>query len=700
MKGKKLGAVLVAAALGVTMGLAACNTKKATRIDFYSGDRVDTLGKMVINEELFFRNENQGPAADPFVFDNTERDGYYYIGSTQGSLTLYRSKNMMEMEPVGASLRLVSGSEQANAAANGRSGNLWAPEYLYDEQDECYYVFFSATPVNNGYKPADAQASRKGVPSDNGVDSSGAIVNDTRKIPYLGRSDKPEGPYELLDFTKEEDVGKYAHDLNAAGGVKMTAADVEAGMWGVSESGTYTQATTDNYSTLYKPAYPQSYAKFSYLDPAMNASMALGIVNNGNAGDTASLKPLNNGFANVIDMHPYIDPTTGYKYLYWTINSGYNFIVGLQMKVETDENGNEYSSWLNPDWETYSVITAPRYWTIADMRTDMEENHRGPAASNGYPNEEGDYCYDTDTQINEGATMLYHNGKYYLTYSMGAYMDNSYQVGQAVSDSPLGPFRKLREYENGILLSGSTAGSEDVTGTGHHSIVPIGDKLYIYYHTHNSFTVMGTERHGNIDELKWVTITDYEGKPLDVLVVNGPSATIQPRIDKYATYTNLAEQATITLKDASALEEGSDLKWVNDGYLSTFKYGDYEFYETYIQETRINKTATFEVTLNAPSAVRAIMVYNSKNEWEIFFNLSRVEFEANDGKVYYLENVAFPKQYYQKIDINNEVMYVSPGAAAFAEFYELANIKKVRITVEVPAKQETVGISEIRVLGK
>ena len=702
MKAKRLGAAVIVTALSATMIFAACGEKtnggpkSQTQIGFYSGDRVDSNGKMIFNEELFFLNENKGPAADPFVFDNTSRDGYYYISSTQGQLMLYRSKDMMKMEPVGASLNFVKGSDQANAVANGKSGALWAPEYLYDEDDECYYVFFSATPVSNGYAPDSEKASRKGVPADGGVDATGAITKDSRKIPYLGRSTKPEGPYELIDFTKAAEAGEYRHTLNEAGGVPMTAENVEAGMWGVDESGKYTKATPDNYSTLYQPAYPQSYAKYSYLDPAMNASKALSILDGFAAtSQAASNKPYNNGFANVIDLHPYVDPTTGYKYLYWTINSGYNFIVGVQMKV--DQNGK--SSWLNPDWDTYTVIAAPYFWTVEDMQA-YRQTGEDPTSSNGTPNEEGDYCYDVSSWINEGATMLEHGGKYYLTFSMGAYTDNSYQVCQAVADSPLGSFRKLREYENGILLSGATTGSEEVSGTGHHAIVTIGDKMYIYYHTHNSFTAMGTERHGNIDELKWITIKDYQGNPLDVLVVNGPNATIQPRIDKYAAYHNIAEGATVTINDNKALEEGSGLKWLNDGYLSTCKYGDYDFYETYIQETRINKTATFELTLPTPSAVRAIMVYNSKNEYEVFLKLARVELETKDGDVYYMENIAFPEVYYEKIEINNEVVYVSPGAAAFAEFYELANIKKVRITVEVPAQQEAVGISEIKILGK
>ena len=50
-------------------------------------------------------------------------------------------------------------------------------------------------------------------------------------------------------------------------------------------------------------------------------------------------------------------------------------------------------------------------------------------------------------------------------------------------------------------------------------------------------------------------------------------------------------------------------------------------------------------------------------------------------------------------DFDGTVYYIVSGAAAYAEFDEL-NVKSVRVTIEVPKGQESVGISEIRILGK
>ena len=59
----------------------------------------------------------------------------------------------------------------------------------------------------------------------------------------------------------------------------------------------------------------------------------------------------------------------------------------------------------------------------------------------------------------------------------------------------------------------------------------------------------------------------------------------------------------------------------------------------------------------------------------------------------------FADENFQANEYDGSIFYIVSGAAAYAEFEEL-NVKSVRITVEVPEGQETVGISEIRILGK
>ena len=61
------------------------------------------------------------------------------------------------------------------------------------------------------------------------------------------------------------------------------------------------------------------------------------------------------------------------------------------------------------------------------------------------------------------------NDKYYLTYSVNGFADSTYSVAQAIGDSPTGPFRKLKESENGLILNGDNGENKKVSGTGHHS---------------------------------------------------------------------------------------------------------------------------------------------------------------------------------------------------------------------------------------
>jgi hypothetical protein len=96
------------------------------------------------------------------------------------------------------------------------------------------------------------------------------------------------------------------------------------------------------------------------------------------------------------------------------------------------------------------------------------------------------------------------------------------------------------------------------------------------------------------------------------------------------------------------------------------------------------------------------MVYTSKDEFSAFAQIARIEFVCiEDGKevVRFIKDVELSAECYQANDYDGAIFYISPGAAAYAEFEEL-NVKSIRITIDVPANQDSVGISEIRVLGK
>ncbi|HRE67262.1 MAG TPA: glycoside hydrolase family 43 protein [Cyclobacteriaceae bacterium] len=76
----------------------------------------------------------------------------------------------------------------------------------------------------------------------------------------------------------------------------------------------------------------------------------------------------------------------------------------------------------------------------------------------------------------EGPFMFKRNNKYYFMWSEGGWTGPDYSVAYAISDSPLGPFKR----EAKILQQDSSI----ATGAGHHSVInrPGTDEWYIVYH--------------------------------------------------------------------------------------------------------------------------------------------------------------------------------------------------------------------------
>ena len=83
--------------------------------------------------------------------------------------------------------------------------------------------------------------------------------------------------------------------------------------------------------------------------------------------------------------------------------------------------------------------------------------------------------------VAEGPSVLRHNNLYYLVYSTNDFRNPDYAVGYAVSDHPLGPWRKHPENP---ILSRKEVGQN---GPGHGDFIrKEGEELYYVLHTHYS----------------------------------------------------------------------------------------------------------------------------------------------------------------------------------------------------------------------
>ena len=618
--------------LASLVSLAGCASSTTYELSFYHGENKDANGDIIFNRNLYYTNSDQHGGPDPMVLDDRENTGYYYLYSTSSTMGVERSKDLFHWE--GAANALIR-NEKSKEVQKLLDKNIWAPEVI--EENGTYYMFFSATPELTG------DTAEKGV-----------VKEGTPYIMYVATSNSPTGPFEIVNFTDSESCGtENVHHFNTTAGIPLTEDQIQSG----------DVAYTKEGDTYYLASFPHYYAKYALFSPDELSKVVL------KNGTLVGMDD-NARYYFTIDPSPYVDPNTGKKYLYFKLEAygnNQNLIVGVEME-----------NWLKPKWETATYLMSNYYYTIEDWK-----------------NGSTDLVTYEQTTTNEGPFMIYHDGKYYLSYSINDYGTSAYSVAMGVSDSPLGTYRKLREEEGGLLLCSSYTESKTVSGAGHHSFVERDGKLYIAYHRHRNFETGGGDRYTAIDEVKWINVKDIYGEDLTIPYVNGPTDSMQPLPEYISGYRNVAEEAKVTSDNAECAPE-----YTNDGLLSLLKTANEEFM-AYIPETKIEKTTTFTYTFDEPKEVRSVLVYNSALESDVFDKIDRIELEVVDGKKIskkVMTDIPFDQEAYEDI-LDGEVQYVKSGTAAFAEFYD-QKVKSVRVTIPVKEGQEYAGISEIRILGK
>ena len=86
----------------------------------------------------------------------------------------------------------------------------------------------------------------------------------------------------------------------------------------------------------------------------------------------------------------------------------------------------------------------------------------------------------TPTNYFEGPIMVKRHGHYFLMYSQGVTIKDTYQVHYAVGDNPLGPFK---EGPGSPILV--TDRENNVISPGHHTVFQFEGRDYILYHRHS-----------------------------------------------------------------------------------------------------------------------------------------------------------------------------------------------------------------------
>ena len=286
-----------------------------------------------------------------------------------------------------------------------------------------------------------------------------------------------------------------------------------------------------------------------------------------------------NGYFASIDAEPFVDPVDNQLYLLLThdIGAGYTSSQTYIMKM---------NSYVDPDYSSIKWISQTGVTSIGGSET-IDEG-----------------------KVNEGPYMFYNNGYYYLTYSVNTYNEPSYQVRQAISTSPTGPFRKIPVDKGGVIITTDGLGTY-TNSSGHHSFIKVGDELFISYHTFLNDSDISEARKIRFDRVSFVVNED--GLPL--IYANGPTVTLQPLPSAVSGYKNIAPSAHI---EASNVHENSDIYWLNDG---TLKIHD----NSIVDECEFNNgKSVISLTFDDYQTIKAIMVYNSNDFYKTFKEIDNI----------------------------------------------------------------------------
>lgn len=351
------------------------------------------------------------------------------------------------------------------------------------------------------------------------------------------------------------------------------------------------------------------------------------------------------GFIKVIDASPFVDPQTGKKYLYMIADIGTTYTDGSFVM------GMEMEDWTTPKYETLTRLT-----------------QYGVTTPGG-----GEVIFDGGN-TNEGCSVLYHDGTYYLTFSTFTYTSSQYQVRQALGTSPLGPFVKVQPEDGGTVISTEIIGIRQ--SAGHSSFFTVGDELWLSYHTFFNDNTVDDGRKPAVEKLVFVE----NSKGQKVLQANGPTSTPQPLPKALTGYGNIANLAKVSCDNAA---DGFDISLLTDGYIPMHKVTPKTGFEAN------EGTTTIKFTFDDYVKIRDILIYNSFDENKRFAGIESAVLETEDGENDLGELIYDTSAY----DQNGKTAYDYPATYSFAE----CKARSVTITIK---SDHVIGVPEIYIIGR
>ena len=375
------------------------------------------------------------------------------------------------------------------------------------------------------------------------------------------------------------------------------------------------------------------------------------------------------------DISPFLDDD-GSLYLYLkSPASGNGCIYGVKM----DDN-----DWTKPVYDTFTCVLRKGYANI-DSPTGKAAADPNNLTCTGVISE----------QLIEGPNMLKHNGEYFLTFSMGDYLNQGYAVYQSKGTSPLGKFHRVGGGTGAIVVSGIT--TNNFKGTGHHCFVYDGKEYFNVYHAHQNIESFGWDRYVHADR---ISFKEYGGET--IIVTNGPSRGLNWLPEQASEYTNIASMAQVTVSG------GTGGGYLNDGVIPFYDFNANDVFTT-------DGNVTITLTFPRPVAVVSVMTYNSFSDYSAFSEIKAITFDLA-GKSDWMTReydsaaimgVKFPTLYYDENGVDRQ--QYKNCAPAVAEFNYL-KVNSISVTIDKNARLKeydkqgnrntSLELAEIAVLGK
>ncbi|MDR1061391.1 MAG: family 43 glycosylhydrolase [Clostridiales bacterium] len=378
---------------------------------------------------LTFHNNPTSNAADPQVIYD-KNSGYYYAYSTDGARSgyrfgIYRSADLATWEQLNGAIP----TNDPNTWANDW---FWAPECYYNENNGYYYLFYSGRMTS-----AANRLEHFGFSDFEEACKTGVAVSKSPEGPFYNIA---KGPIDYWPYDPDY------HDVN---------------------------------QLMASP----------FRDPPATKEL----------GETAP----KGVYIPFIDANVFFDDD-GRIYFYYSRNAYRNWVWDDALGKYIEES-NIYAVELNTDWWTADGEPTMPTVKSAYINANKAPGDASPGRMDGfvpainYASEPqswenahvDDYAAYSGARKNrrwaEGSFIIKHSfddgtGEkpiYYIVYSCNNYENQYYGEGYAVSDSPLGPWKK----SSGNPLVGADP-DVPIYSTGHGSVIasPDGSELYHVYH--------------------------------------------------------------------------------------------------------------------------------------------------------------------------------------------------------------------------